>query len=57
MVIFLLVCLQMTTALRPIIGTSEHWLPKEKKFFLAHWSENLFAAAPTNPTAELGTRD
>jgi hypothetical protein len=35
--IFLLVCLQMTTALRPIIGTSDTLLPTEKKFFLAHW--------------------
>ena len=43
--IFLLVCLQMTTALRPIIGTSDHWLPKEKKFFLAHWVENLSSDA------------
>ena len=47
MAIFLLVCLQMTTALRPIIGTSEHWLPQEKKFFLAHWMENLSSAATT----------
>jgi hypothetical protein len=43
--IFLLVCLQMTTALRPIIGTSDHWLPKEKKFFIAHWIENLSSDA------------
>ena len=48
MAIFVLVCLQMTTALRPIIGTSEHWLPTEKKFFLAHWMENLSGAAATN---------
>ena len=47
MAIFVLVCLQMTTALRPIIGTSEHWLPQEKKFFLAHWMENLSSAATT----------
>jgi len=45
MSIFVLVCLQMTTALRPIIGTSEHWLPQEKKFFVAHWIENFAAAA------------
>ena len=48
MAIFVLVCLQMTTALRPIIGTSEHWLPLEKKFFLAHWMENLSASAMPN---------
>ena len=47
--IFILVCLQMTTALRPIIGTSDHWLPAEKKFFLAHWAENLTSEAlPAN---------
>lgn len=39
--IFVLVSLQMTTALRPILGTSEHWLPSEKKFFVAHWLENI----------------
>ena len=31
--IFILVCLQMTTTLRPIIGHSDHFLPREKKFF------------------------
>src|SRR5471030_707472 len=40
-VIFLLVAMQMTTALRPIIGTSENFLPKEKKFFGTHWSDCL----------------
>ena len=39
--IFMLVCIQMTTALRPIIGTSETFLPKEKKFFVNHWAETL----------------
>jgi len=37
--IFAIVCLQMTTALRPILGTSEDLLPKEKRFFLVHWSQ------------------
>jgi hypothetical protein len=40
-VIFLLVAIQMTTALRPILGTAETFLPKEKKFFLAHWGDCL----------------
>ena len=40
-VIFLLVAIQMTTALRPILGTSETLLPTEKKFFLAHWGDCL----------------
>jgi hypothetical protein len=40
-VIFMLVALQMTTALRPILGTSKTFLPTEKKFFVAHWGECL----------------
>ena len=39
--IFILVSLQMTTALRPIVGTSPQRLPSEKKFFLEHWFENV----------------
>jgi hypothetical protein len=37
MVIFLLVMLQMTTALRPWIGKADTFLPAEKKFFISHW--------------------
>jgi hypothetical protein len=40
-VIFLLVMLQMTTALRPIVGTADTFLPKDKKFFLSHWIDSL----------------
>jgi len=40
-VIFILVMIQMTTALRPLVGRSESFLPGEKKFFLDHWRENL----------------
>lgn len=40
-VIFLLVALQMTTALRPIIGQSDTFFPIEKKFFVGHWLDNL----------------
>jgi len=39
--IFILVCLQMMTTLRPIVGTSDRFLPGEKKFFLAHWFETM----------------
>ncbi|HKP03977.1 MAG TPA: hypothetical protein VJU77_11550 [Chthoniobacterales bacterium] len=39
--IFILVCLQMTTTLRPLIGTSDRFLPGEKKFFLTHWFDSL----------------
>ena len=41
LLIFLTVTLQMSTALRPILGTSQHLLPQEKKFFLTHWMENI----------------
>jgi hypothetical protein len=41
MLIFTLVVIQMTTALRPIIGTADTFLPQEKKFFLAHWFEQM----------------
>lgn len=39
--IFVMVMLQMTTALRPIIGKSDRFLPAEKKFFLTHWVDSL----------------
>jgi len=40
-VIFLLVALQMTTALRPMVGRADTFLPEEKKFFLTHWFQSL----------------
>ncbi len=36
-VIFVLVVLQMSTALRPLLGRADTFLPAEKKFFLTHW--------------------
>ncbi|MEY2410350.1 MAG: hypothetical protein QOF48_3020 [Verrucomicrobiota bacterium] len=41
--IFILVLLQMTTALRPILGRADEVLPglTEKKFFIAHWTDCL----------------
>jgi len=39
--IFLLVALQMTTALRPIVGTAPTLLPRTKQFFIAHWMESF----------------
>jgi hypothetical protein len=44
--IFIVVCLQMTTTLRPIVGTSKNFLPGEKKFFLAHWLETVKGTPP-----------
>jgi hypothetical protein len=40
---FLLVTLQVSTAVRPILGSADSFLPTEKKFFLQHWAENLRA--------------
>ncbi len=40
-VIFVLVVLQMTTALRPIVGRADTFLPEEKRFFLSHWMHCL----------------
>lgn len=41
MVIYVIVSLQMMTAVRPILGKSETFLPQTKQFFLAHWVQNL----------------
>ena len=41
MVVFLFVALQMTTALRPIVGRADTFLPVEKKFFIGHWADCL----------------
>jgi len=38
--IFVLVALQMTTALRPILGSADTFMPAEKKFFLKHWVDS-----------------
>jgi len=43
-VIYVIVCLQMMTAVRPIVGRSENLLPKEKQFFFAHWMQVLGTA-------------
>ena len=40
-IIFMLVMLQMSTALRPLVGKAETFLPEQKKFFLTHWGDCL----------------
>ena len=40
---FLLVTLQVSCAVRPLLGTADTFLPGEKKFFLQHWADNLNA--------------
>jgi hypothetical protein len=48
--IFLLVTLQMTTSLRPIIGRSNTLLTQEKKFFLQHWGDTFSDSLEHPPT-------
>jgi hypothetical protein len=38
-IIFLLVMLQMSTALRPLLGKADDFLPAKKRFFISHWGE------------------
>jgi hypothetical protein len=40
-VIFTMVCFQMCTAARPLVGRYESMRLDEKKFFLVHWAETL----------------
>lgn len=42
-IIFILVAVQMTTALRPIVGKADTFFPTQKKFFLSHWGDSLSA--------------
>jgi len=51
-IIFILVAVQMTTALRPIVGKSDTdtFFPTTKKFFLSHWSDSL--NAPARPAGQ-----
>jgi hypothetical protein len=48
--IFVLVSLQMSTALRPLIGTSPELLTSEKKFFAQHWADSLGGGSKPKPT-------
>ncbi len=41
--ILLLTMVQMSTTLRPIVGSSPYFLSSEKKFFLVHWGETADA--------------
>ncbi|MGC6464115.1 MAG: hypothetical protein ACON38_14795 [Akkermansiaceae bacterium] len=49
--IFLLVTLQMSTTLRPLIGTSDQLFTSEKRFFLEHWTLELSRPGP-DPSPE-----
>lgn len=48
--IFVLVAMQMTTALSPIVGTAETFLPEKKEFFIAHWLDCMGASNAVRPT-------
>jgi hypothetical protein len=48
-VVFLLVTLQMTTSLRPILGRSPDRFTQEKKFFLQHWGDTMSGSLPKEP--------
>lgn len=54
-IVFLLVTLQMTTSLRPILGRSDTFLTSEKKFFLQHWGDQVDRTLPS--TVERGGPD
>ncbi len=48
--IFTMVTLQMSTTLRPILGSGEKQFTTEKKFFLAHWVETLESSSSSTTT-------
>lgn len=48
--VLLLVTLQMTTSLRPILGRSDDFLTSEKKFFLQHWGDYFAETLPHAPS-------
>ncbi len=50
--IFVSVCLQMTTTLRPIIAPGARFFPTEKKFFLANWFESMNGPARARPSED-----
>jgi hypothetical protein len=51
-IVFLLVTLQLTTSLRPILGRTPNFLPQEKKFFLQHWGDTMGNSLNGPPQAE-----
>ncbi len=50
--IFLLVTLQMSTTLRPIIGRSDSIFTTEKRFFLEHWGMRLNGPSRSSRASE-----
>lgn len=54
--IFTIVTFQMSTSLRPLIGTSKTFLPTEKKFFLEHWIHHMDASNPSESAVKTPSR-
>lgn len=52
-VIFVLVVVQMTTTLRPLVGTSNSFLPAEKVFFINHWVKCMRATDANESTRQV----
>jgi hypothetical protein len=51
--LFLLVTLQLSTTLRPLLGRSDKWIQvEEKRFFLEHW---MNTAGESTKNANSGT--
>jgi hypothetical protein len=51
-VIFMVVAVQMSTALRPILGKADTFFPTEKKFFVGHWIDCLNQATDNSKAAQ-----
>ena len=54
--IFLLVTLQLSTSLRPILGRSDKLFTTEKKFFLQHWGEQIGESLGVVPLEDDGKK-
>ncbi|MDB4500799.1 hypothetical protein N9224_01320 [Akkermansiaceae bacterium] len=55
--IFLLVSLQMSTTLRPIIGRSDAIFTSEKRFFMEHWAMEMTGNSDITEKPRRGTRN
>ncbi len=50
--IFVLTSLQMSTTLRPLLGTGEQFFDPTRKFFLVHWAESIHPDAHASPQGD-----
>ena len=56
LVIFFVVTMQMSTALRPIIGAADTLLPVKKKFFMEHWFDEMGEKGALTPARKTGAK-